>query len=296
MRSRRRWSSGRAKACRPIRGRGWFRPGGSRRSMRCAGGRGSMLRWRALAERLDTETPDAVAAVDDEGIEDDRLRLIFTCCHPALPPEARVALTLREVCGLTTEEIARAFLTAAAHAGAADRAGQGEDQERGHSLSGAVASRFARSAGHGAAGDLPRVQRRIFGVVGRIGDAGRSVGRGDSPGAAAGRVAEPEPEVMGLLALMLLQESRRAARTSPTGELVLLEDQDRSLWNREQIAEGLALVRQALPVRRVGPYSVQAAIAAVHAEARRAAATDWAQIVRAVRRAGARSRRRRWSS
>ena len=221
-------------------------------------------------------------------VEDDRLRLIFTCCHPALPPDAQVALTLREVCGLTTEEIARAFLTSAPTRGPADRARQGEDPGRAHPLSGAVAGRPAGSARHGAARGLPGVQRGVLRVFRRIADAARSLGGGDPAGTAPGRAAARSPRSIGLLALMLLHESRRAARTSPTGELVLLDEQDRSLWNREQIAEGTALVERALSSRRFGPYTLQAAIAAVHAEAPTAAATDWAQIVGPVRRAAAR--------
>jgi RNA polymerase sigma-70 factor (ECF subfamily) len=228
-----------------------------------------------LAERLDANTQ---ATRQDEDIEDDRLRLIFTCCHPALPPEARVALTLREVCGLTTEEIARAHLTAPP----------------------TVAQRIVRAkAKIKSAGipyqvpslaELPDRLETVLQVIylvfneGYSASSGESLTRADLSGEAIrlGRLVMellPEPEVLGLLALMLLQESRRIARTSPTGELILLEDQDRSLWNREQIAEGIALVEQALSSRRFGPYTLQAAIAAVHAEAKEATATDWAQIV-----------------
>ncbi|MEX2142912.1 MAG: RNA polymerase sigma factor [Pirellulales bacterium] len=233
-----------------------------------------------LAERLDANSRNAAAEPDDEGIADDRLRLIFTCCHPALPPEARAALTLREVCGLTTEEIARAFLTAPP----------------------TVAQRIVRAkAKIKSAGipyqvpslaDLPERLETVLHVIylvfneGYSASAGESLTRADLSAEAIrlGRLLnellpEPEPEIAGLLALMLLQESRRTARTSPSGELVLLENQDRSLWNREHIMEGLALVQRALASRRFGPYTLQSAIAAVHAESPTAAATDWGQIV-----------------
>jgi RNA polymerase sigma-70 factor (ECF subfamily) len=230
-----------------------------------------------VAERLDAETPD-VAGGDAEGVEDDRLRLIFSCCHPALPPDAQVALTLREVCGLTTEEIARAFLTAPPTV--AQRIVRAKAKIRDARIPYQVPSRA----------DLPdrldTVLRVIYLVFneGYSASSGVSLTRHDLSGEAIrlGRLLIellPEPEVVGLLALMLLHESRRAARTSPAGELVLLADQDRSRWNREQIAEGSALLEQALSSRRFGPYALQAAIAAVHAEAPSAAATDWAQIV-----------------
>ena len=230
-----------------------------------------------LAERLDAEASDP-AGGDDEGIEDDRLRLIFTCCHPALPPDARMALTLREVCGLTTEEIAHAFLTAPPTV--AQRIVRAKAKIRDARIPYQVPSRI----------DLPDRLDTVLHVVylvfneGYSASAGASLTRPDLSGEAIrlGRLLIellPEPEVMGLLALMLLHESRRAARTSPEGELILLDDQDRSLWNRDQIAEGTALVERALLSRRFGPYTLQAAIAAVHAEAPTAAATDWAQIV-----------------
>lgn len=228
-------------------------------------------------------SPGGSEEAGDEEIDDDRLRLIFTCCHPALPPEGQVALTLREVCGLTTEEIARAFLVMPA----------------------ALAQRIVRAKAKiretpipyevPAPQELPKRLGAVLQVVylvfneGYSAAAGAEVTRADLTGEAIrlGRLLvdlqpEPgvaEPEVLGLLALMLLQESRRAARTSATGELILLENQDRSLWNREQIAEGLALVERSLQSRRFGPYTLQAAIAAVHAEANSIAATDWRQIV-----------------
>ncbi len=222
-----------------------------------------------LADRLNTadrDTPD----LDDEGIEDDRLRLIFTCCHPALPPEARVALTLREVCGLTTEEIGRAFLTAPTTI--AQRIVRAKAKIKSAGIPYQVPARA----------DLPERLETLLQVIylvfneGYSASSGASLTRADLSDEAIrlGRLLIellPEPEAVGLLALMLLQESRRAARTSPTGDLVLLEDQDRSLWNREQIAEGLGLVESALTSQQIGPYILQAAIAAVHAEA----ATAW---------------------
>jgi RNA polymerase sigma-70 factor (ECF subfamily) len=231
-----------------------------------------------LAERLDSSTPDAVAGLDDEGIEDDRLRLIFTCCHPALPSDARMALTLREVCGLTTEEIARAFLSTPPTV--AQRIVRAKAKIKSANIPYQIPSRA----------DLPDRLDTVLHVIYLVFNEGYSASSGDSltrsdlssEAIRLGRLLMellPEPEVVGLLALMLLQESRRVARASATGELVLLEDQDRSLWNRDQIMEGLALVRQALSSQRVGPYTLQAAIAAVHAEASSAAATDWGEIV-----------------
>jgi RNA polymerase sigma-70 factor, ECF subfamily len=230
-----------------------------------------------LVNELDADA-EIAPEPDSEGVEDDRLRLIFTCCHPALLPDAQVALTLREVCGLTTEEIARAFLTAPSTL--AQRIVRAKAKIRDARIPYRVPSRE----------DLPdrldAVLRVIYLVFneGYSASSGTSITRHDLSGEAIrlGRLLMellPEPEVMGLLGLMLLQESRRAARTAPDGELVLLEDQDRTLWNREQIAEGLSLVERALTSRRFGPYTLQAAIAAVHAEAPEAAATDWAQIV-----------------
>ena len=233
-----------------------------------------------LAQRLDADSAGAPRGweEDDEGVEDDRLRLIFTCCHPALPPDAQLALTLREVCGLTTEEIAHAFLTAASTV--AQRIVRAKGKIRDAGIPYQLPSRA----------DLPDRLASVLHVIylvfneGYSASAGASLTRPDLSGEAIrlGRLLVellPEPEAFGLLALMLLHESRRVARTSPTGELVLLDDQDRALWSREQIAEGQALVERALSSRRFGPYTLQAAIAAVHADAPRAAATDWAQIV-----------------
>jgi RNA polymerase sigma-70 factor, ECF subfamily len=218
----------------------------------------------------------------DEEIEDDRLRLIFTCCHPALAPEGQAALTLREICGLTTEEIARAFLVTPATL--AQRIVRAKAKIRETPIPYEVPSPQELPE------RLDAVLRVIYLVFneGYSAAAGAEVTRAELTGEAIrlGRLLtelqprlEPEPEVMGLLALMLLQESRRAARTSPTGELILLDNQDRSLWNREQIAEGVALVEKALNSHRFGAYTLQAAIAAVHAEAESPAATDWRQIV-----------------
>ena len=230
-----------------------------------------------VARRLDADRDDS-GAPDEESVADDRLRLIFTCCHPALPPDAQIALTLREVCGLTTEEIGRAFLTGASTL--AQRIVRAKAKIRDARIPYQVPSRA----------DLPDRLDAVLHVVylvfneGYSASSGASLTRHDLSGEAIrlGRLVRellPEPEVMGLLALMLLHESRRAARTSPAGELVLLGDQDRSLWSRDLITEGSALVQQALSSRRFGPYTLQAAIAAVHAEAASAAATDWAQIV-----------------
>ena len=242
------------------------------------------LRRRARFDALDDfaehaeNIADERAAPDGEGIEDDRLRLMFICCHPALSPDAQVALTLREVCGLSTEEIAHAFFTAAP----------------------AVAQRIVRAKTKIRDAGIPyrvptpeELPQRLASVLrviylvfneGYSASSGEALTRQDLSGEAI-RLARllvellPEPEAMGLLALMLLHESRRAARSSPSGELILLDEQDRGRWNREQIAEGIALIVRALPERRPGAYCLQAAIAAVHAEAPSSAATDWAEIV-----------------
>jgi RNA polymerase sigma-70 factor (ECF subfamily) len=214
----------------------------------------------------------------DEEIEDDRLRLIFTCCHPSLPPEARVALTLREVCGLTTEQIAKAFLTTPSTQ--AQRIVRAKAKIRETPIPYEVPTPQELPARLGA---VLHVVYLVFNE-GYSAAAGAAVTRAELTGEAIrlGRLLtdlQPEPEVIGLLSLMLLQESRHAARTSPTGELILLENQDRALWNREQIAEGVALLERALKSRRFGAYTLQAAIAAVHAQAESVAATDWRQIV-----------------
>lgn len=214
----------------------------------------------------------------EEPIQDDRLRLIFTCCHPALGAETRAALTLREVCGLTTEEIARAFL--ASPSTIAQRIVRAKAKIRDARIPYEVPS----------PAQLPERLDTVLHVVylvfneGYSASSGGSLTRPDLSGEAIrlGRLLkelQPEPEVLGLLALMLLQESRRAARTSPAGDLVLLADQDRGRWNRAFITEGSALVAQASASRRVGPYTLQAAIAAAHAQAPSTAATDWRRIV-----------------
>ena len=214
----------------------------------------------------------------EDGLEDDRLRLIFTCCHPSLAPEARVALTLREVCGLTTEEIAKAFLITPRTL--AQRIVRAKTKIRETPIPYEVPTPQ----------ELPERLGAVLQVIylvfneGYSAAAGTQVTRAELTGEAIrlGRLLaelRPEPEVIGLLSLMLLQESRHAARTSATGELILLKKQDRSLWNREQIAEGVALLQKALKSNRFGSYTLQAAIAAVHAEAESSAVTDWRQVV-----------------
>jgi len=230
-----------------------------------------------IAGLLTLEAGDA-GDQDAEEIEDDRLRLIFTCCHPALSPEAPVALTLREVCGLTTEAIAHAFLTSPTTL--AQRIVRAKAKIRNEHIPYQVPS----------GEELPERLEAVLQVIylvfneGYSASSGESLTRPDLSGEAIrlGRLLVellPEPEAFGLLALMLLNESRRAARVSPEGDLILLEDQDRSLWDRGQIAEGTELVERGFAARRFGPYTLQAAIAAVHSAAATIEATDWSQIV-----------------
>ena len=231
-----------------------------------------------LVRYLEAQLSSAEKSNEEDSVDDDRLRLIFTCCHPSLPPEARVALTLREVCGLTTEEIAKAFLITPRTL--AQRIVRAKAKIRETKIPYEVPS----------SEDLPERLGAVLHVIylvfneGYSAATGKEVMRTDLTGEAI-RLArllmelQSEPEVVGLLALMLLQESRHAARTSPTGEMILLENQDRSLWNRQQIAEGVALLEKALKSNRFGSYTLQAAIAAVHAQAKSIAATDWQQIV-----------------
>lgn len=231
-----------------------------------------------LARHLEPQGSSAETPSEDDTFEDDRLRLIFTCCHPSLAPDARLALTLREVCGLTTEEIAKAFLTTPRTL--AQRIVRAKAKIREIPIPYEVPTPQ----------ELPERLGAVLHVVylvfneGYSAASGAEVTRAELTGEAIrlGRLLaelQPEPEVLGLLGLMLLHESRRAARTSATGELILLENQDRALWNREQIAEGLALVEKAVISQRFGPYTLQAAIAAVHAEAESVALTDWRKIV-----------------
>jgi RNA polymerase sigma-70 factor (ECF subfamily) len=230
-----------------------------------------------LARGLD-ETGGSNGDGDGEGIEDDRLRLIFTCCHPAIAPEAQVALTLREVCGLKTEEIARAFLTNPTTI--AQRIVRGKAKIRAAAIPYVVPS----------VADLPDRLDSVLSVIYLVFNEGYSASSGESltrsdlseEAIRVGRLlAEllPDPEVIGLLALMLFQESRRSARTSPTGDLILLENQDRSLWNRDHINEGKALVERALGAQEFGAYAIQAAIASVHADSPTASDTNWTRMV-----------------
>ncbi|HEX9366314.1 MAG TPA: RNA polymerase sigma factor [Vicinamibacterales bacterium] len=240
-----------------------------------------LKRFESLDEegkQADLAVIDEAAWADEESVEDDRLRLVFTCCHPAIAPDAQVALTLREVCGLTTEEIARAFLTPAPTL--AQRIVRAKAKIRDARIPYQVP----------AQAELPERLDAVLRVIYLVFNEGYTASSGalltrhelSEEAIRLGRLLVellPEPEAIGLLALMLLQESRRAARTSPCGELILLDDQDRSLWDGRQIAEGIRLVEVALSRRRVGPYTIQAAIAAVHAGTATAAATDWTEIV-----------------
>jgi len=239
-------------------------------------------------DRFDASLPEIARRIDDgatnpmewdeQVVEDDRLRLIFICCHPALPRDSQLPLTLREVCGLTTEEIARAFLTSTPTI--AKRIVRAKAKIREARIPYEVPSHA----------DLPERLDSVLHVIYLVFTEGYSASFGDAltrpdiSGEAIrlGRLLVellPDPEAIGLLGLMLLHDARRAARTSPDGELVLLDDQDRSLWNRDLIAEGSALVQRALYSGRIGPYTMQAAISAVHSEARSADATDWNRIV-----------------
>lgn len=241
------------------------------------------LRRRA---RFDRSQADLIMLIEGQGqdpseeelLADDRLRLIFTCCHPALAADAQVPLTLREVCDLTTEEIARAFLSAPA--AIAQRIVRAKAKIRDAKIPYQVPS----------LNELPERLDSVLRVIYLVFNEGYSASMGTEliredltrEAIRLGRLLMellPEPEVMGLLALMLLHESRRPARTSAQGELILLDDQDRSRWDAGLIAEGCALIERALSTRRFGPYCLQAAIAAVHAEAPSAADTDWQQIV-----------------
>jgi RNA polymerase sigma-70 factor (ECF subfamily) len=243
-----------------------------------------MLRRRARFDAVLTEAAERLAesahgaSAGEELVDDDRLRLMFTCCHPALPVDAQIALTLREVCGLTTEAIAHAFLVSAPTV--AQRIVRAKAKIRDARIPYDVPSRDELPA------RLDAVLRVIYLLFneGYLASSGESVTRGDLSAEAIrlGRLLVTlidEPEAVGLLALMLLHDARRAARVSADGELVLLEEQDRSLWDQAQIAEGATLVERSLRSRRIGPFAVQAAIAALHSDATTPAATDWAQIV-----------------
>ena len=234
--------------------------------------------WDDVAERIEAIPDERTETCERDSVEDDQLRLIFTCCHPALAPEAQIALTLREVCGLATEEIARAFLTAPATL--AQRIVRAKAKIRDARIPYRVPERD----------ELPERLDSVLRVIYLVFNEGYSASAGSALtrrdlSAEAIRLARllmellPESEVIALLGLMLLHESRRAARTSPEGDIVLLEEQDRGLWNRAEIDEGLALVRRALSAPPLGPYTLQAAIAAVHAEAASPAATDCLALI-----------------
>jgi RNA polymerase sigma-70 factor (ECF subfamily) len=264
----------------PANPRAWLVSAGRFKSIDGIRRQARFTAWDDAAEHtaaLADPTP-AWDDIDTEDLEDDRLRLVFTCCHPALAPDAQVALTLREVCGLGTEEIARAFLVPAPTV--AQRIVRAKSRIRDARIPYQVP----------ALAELPERLDAVLRVVYLVFNEGYAASSGDSltrtdlsvEAIRLGRLLVdllPDPEAMGLLALMLLHDSRRAARTSPTGDIVLLDAQDRSLWHRGQIDEGAALVERALLSRRFGPYTLQAAIAAVHAEAGGPDATDWPQIV-----------------
>jgi RNA polymerase sigma-70 factor (ECF subfamily) len=261
----------------PVNPRAWLVSAGRFKAIDGIRRRSRFDSMEDVAEQVDAVI-DETPLRDSEEIEDDRLRLIFTCCHPTLAPDAQVALTLREVCGLTTEEIAQAFLSTAPTL--AQRVVRAKAKIRDARIP------YRVPEPDELAERLDSVLRVIYLVFneGYSASSGQSLTRVDLSGEAIrlGRLLVellPEPEAMGLLALMLLQESRRAARASPDGDLVLLNDQDRSLWNRDQITEGSTLVTRSLGSRHFGPYTLQAAIAAVHADAVSADATDWDEIV-----------------
>lgn len=230
-----------------------------------------------LAEQL-LPSIESIEDLDEAQFQDDQLRLIFTCCHPALSSDTQVALTLREVCGLTTEEVARAFLVP--HTTIAQRIVRGKAKIREAKIPYIIPKH----------NDLPDRLDSVLSVIYLVFNEGYSASFGDNVtrhdlSSEAIHLARmllellPDTEVMGLLALMLLHDSRRQARIDPDGDIILLEDQDRSIWNRDQITEGIGLVERALSSGRFGAYTLQAAIAAVHAEAESPKQTDWEQIV-----------------
>ncbi len=262
----------------PANPRAWLVSTGRFKAIDALRRRGRFEEVKAELVNRHVEVTAANAARADDEIADDRLRLIFTCCHPAIDPNVQIALTLREVCGLKTEEIASAFLTSSSTM--AQRIVRGKAKIRDAGIP------FVIPSAEDMRYRLDSVLMVIYLVFneGYSASSGKAVTRSDLSGEAIrlGRLVVEllsDPEAIGLLALMLLQESRRASRTTPEGDLVLLEEQDRSRWNQGQIQEGVALVHRALSTRRFGAYSLQAAIAAVHATTSEASATDWGQIV-----------------